>query len=163
MIAKISVASASAISNCPIGSSRRGCGARDSGITSRESTSAARQIGRLIRNTARHENATISAPPTSGPSAIEIPGTAPQAPRATARSWGLTNTLRITESAIGLSIEPPIAWSARAEISTPVVGATLQISEPRANTVSPIWNIRLRPIRSPVEAESISRPASTTV
>ena len=65
--------------------------------------------------------------------------------------------------ATGLSIEPPIAWSTRAAISTPCVGASAQSSEPSENTSSPSWNTRLRPTRSAVEPASISRLASTTV
>jgi hypothetical protein len=67
------------------------------------------------------------------------------------------------DSATGLSIEPPMACRNRAAISISTLGARLHSSDPMAKTVSPIWKTRLRPKRSPVAPESISRDASTSV
>ena len=91
------------------------------------------------------------------------PNTAPQMPIAVARSRGSSNTLRTIDSATGLSIDPPTAWSTRAAIRNPRLGATPHSSDPSANTVSPVWNTRLRPTRSPVEPPSINRLANTSV
>ena len=92
-----------------------------------------------------------------------IPITPPHTPIACARSRGSSNTLRMIDIATGLSIEPPIACSTRAAISSPRLGATAHSSEPSENSDSPTWNTRRRPIRSAVEPESMSRLASTSV
>jgi hypothetical protein len=91
------------------------------------------------------------------------PNAAPQAPIAWARSRGSSNTLRMIDMATGLSIEPPIAWSTRAAISSSRLGARPHSSDPSENTTSPARKIRLRPIRSAVEPASMSRLASTSV
>ena len=70
---------------------------------------AAAQIGRLIQKTARQPTTSISRPPTMGPSAIEMPTTAPQNPSARARSTRPVNTCEMIDNATGLSIDPPIA------------------------------------------------------
>ncbi len=91
------------------------------------------------------------------------PNTAPHIPIAIARSRGSSNTLRMIDIATGLSIDPPIAWSTRNAISSSSVGATPHSSEPSENTTSPALNTRLRPMRSAVDPDSISRLASTSV
>ena len=91
------------------------------------------------------------------------PNTAPHMPIAIARSRGSSNTLRMIDIATGLSIDPPIAWSTRNATSSSRVGATPHSSEPSENTTRPAWNTRLRPIRSAVDPDSISRLASTSV
>ena len=98
---------------------------------------AAAQIGRLIQKTARQPTNSISRPPTMGPSAIEMPTTAPQNPSARARSTRPVNTCEMIDSATGLSIEPPIAWMKRAAISVSMPGARLHSSDPAAKTVEP--------------------------
>jgi hypothetical protein len=110
----------------------------DSGTNTAVSTRAAAQIGRLIQNTERQPMVSMSNPPTIGPSAIEIPTTPPQTPRARARSTGLVKICEMMDRATGLSIEPPTACTKRAPISVSIVGARLQAREPRANSVSPI-------------------------
>ena len=75
----------------------------------------------------------------------------PQTPIAWARSRGSSNTLRMIDIATGLSIEPPIACSTRAAISSWSVGASAHSSEPAENTTRPIWNTLRRPIRSAVD------------
>ena len=47
----------------------------------------------LIQKIERQPTAATSAPPTIGPSAIEMPNTAPQTPTACARSRGSVNVL----------------------------------------------------------------------
>ena len=91
------------------------------------------------------------------------PTIAPHTPIAPARSRGSSNTLRMIDSATGLSIEPPIACSTRAATSSSSVGASAHSSEPTENSVSPSWKIRRRPSRSPVEPDSISRLAIVSV
>ena len=63
----------------------------------------------LSQKIARHPIADTSAPPTIGPSAIEIPNTAPHTPTAWARSRGSVNVLVMIDIATGLSMQPPSA------------------------------------------------------
>ena len=70
----------------PTGSTSRIVADLDSGTKIAVSRIASAQIGRLIQNTARQSTYWISAPPTIGPSAIEMPTTPPQTPIARARS-----------------------------------------------------------------------------
>ena len=127
------------------------------------STIAIEPIGTLTRNTARQENVSTSSPPTTGPRAIEMPIMPPHTPIACARSRGSVKTLRMIDIATGLSIEPPIACSARAAMSSPRLGASAHSSEPIENSVSPIWKTRRRPMRSAVDPDSISSVAITSV
>ena len=127
------------------------------------STTATAQIGRLIQNTARQPIAAIRKPPTMGPSAIEMPTTAPQKPSALARSTRPTKICEMIDSAAGFSMDPPMPWMSLAPIRVWMSGATLHSSEPTAKIVRPIWNTRRRPNRSPVAPESISSDASTRV
>ena len=102
-------------------------------------------------------------PPTIGPSAIEMPNTAPQTPTACARSRGSVKVLVMIDIATGFSIEPPTACSTRNATSSSTLGARLHSSEATENTVRPATKVRLRPNRSAVEPENISRLAITTV
>ncbi|GAA3155613.1 hypothetical protein GCM10020001_094410 [Nonomuraea salmonea] len=150
-------------STWPTGSTRRGRGARDSGTNSAHSTNAATPTGMLIQKIDCQPTAPTSAPPTSGPSAMLTPLTPPHTPIALARSRGSVKVFVMIDMATGLSIDPPTACSARAPISQPRLGASEHMSEPSVNSVSPVWNVRRRPILSPVEPDSMSRLASTTV
>jgi hypothetical protein len=163
MIANTAEARRTTTSACPTGSILRARGARDSGTKRWVRTSAAIPTGMLIQKIARHETSSTSSPPTIGPNASDSPITPPHTPMACARSRGSSNVLRMIDIATGLSIEPPIPCSIRATMRSPTFGATLQSAEPSVKSVSPILNIRARPIRSAVEPESISRLASTSV
>ncbi len=123
---------------CPIGSTSRIVADLDSGTKIAVSRIASAQIGRLIQNTARQSTNSISAPPTIGPSAIEMPTTPPQTPIARARSTRPVNTCVMIDIATGFIIEPPMACSSRAAISVSMLGAMLHSSEATANSVSPI-------------------------
>ncbi len=147
----------------PIGSTLRMVADLDSGTKIAVSRIAAAQIGRLIQNTDRQPMDSMSRPPTIGPSAIEMPTTPPQMPIARARSTGPVKICEMIDSATGLSIDPPMPCRNRAPISVSMVGARLHTSDPSAKSVSPIWNTRRRPKRSPVAPESISSDASTRV
>ena len=92
-----------------------------------------------------------------------IPNIAPHTPIARARSRGSWKTLRMIDMATGLSIAPPTAWSARKAISQFRLGARAHSSDPSENTTSPVWNVRRRPTRSPVDPHNMSRLASTSV
>ena len=123
----------------------------------------AAQIGRLIQNTARQLTYWISNPPTVGPSAIEIPTTAPQTPSARARSTRPVNTCEMMRQCNGIHHRAADGLHEARGDQHLDDGAMLHSSEPSAKTVSPIWNTRRRPKRSPVAPASISSEASTRV
>ena len=148
---------------CPTGSMLRMVADLDSGTNSAVSRIAAAQMGRLIQKTERQPIVSISSPPTIGPSDIEIPTTAPQAPSARARSTRPVKICEMMDSATGLSIDPPIPCRNRAPMSASMDGARLHASEPIANSARPVWNTRRRPRRSPAAPASISSDASTSV
>ncbi len=159
----VTVASTTMISTWPTGSIRRARGARDSGTNSAHSTNAATPTGMLIQKIACQPAVPTSVPPTSGPSAMLRPIMPPHTPMALARSRGSVKVFVMIDMATGLSMEPPTACSARAATSQPRLGASEHMSEPSVNSVSPVWNVRRRPTRSPVEPDSMSRLASTSV
>ena len=111
----------------------------------------------------RHPTDVTSTPPTTGPSAMETPTTAPQIPTAWARSRGMVKVFVMIDIATGFSIDPPIAWIMRKTMRVSRLGARLQSSEPAAKVNSPMTKVRRRPKRSAVEPEIISRLASTSV
>jgi hypothetical protein len=122
---------------------------------------AATPIGRLTQNTDRQPIPLTSRPPSTGPAAMVIPIADPHMPTALARSRRSVNTLTMIDIATGLSIEPPTACRPRKAISHPTPGARPHRRELRENSDSPSWKIRLRPKRSAIEPDSISRQAMT--
>jgi hypothetical protein len=146
---------------CPNGSSRLLRAALLSGTNTAVRMMAAMPTGMLIQNTPRQPVESTSAPPTTGPRAIDRPNTLPHTPIAFARSLGSVNTFVMIDMATGLSMEPPTACSARNAMRAPRVGARLQASEPSVNSASPTWKTRRRPTRSAVEPDSISSEAMT--
>ncbi len=56
---------------------------------------------------------------------------------------------------------PPRPWTARATISTPLVGARPPLSEARPNSSSAATNVRRCPKMSATRPESIKKPANT--
>ena len=163
MIPKVNPLSSTITSSCPAGSKRRARGARDSGTKRAVSTRTASTTGTFSQNTDRQPTTSTRRPPTNGPNAIDRPITPPHTPIALARSARSVKTLVMIDMATGFSIEPPIACTARKPISQPVLGARLHSSEPRPNSANPVWKVRLRPNRSPVDPPSMSRLASTSV
>ena len=117
----------------------------------------------MIKKIDRQPSEETSVPPTIGPSAIEMPNTAPQTPTACARSRGSVKVLVMIDMATGFIIDAPTAWSTRNATSSPTLGARLHSSDASENTVRPTTKVRLRPNRSAVEPASISRLAITTV
>ena len=109
MMPYVSVASSTITSTWPTGSNRRALGARDSGTKRSVRTIAASPTGRLIQKIDRQPTEETSVPPTIGPSAIEMPNTAPQTPTACARSRGSVKVLVMIDMATGFIIEPPTA------------------------------------------------------
>ena len=81
------------------------------------SVMAATTTGMLSQKIACQPIASTSAPPTTGPRAIESPTVPPQMPIARARSRASRTVLVMIDIATGFSIEPPIACSIRAAMS----------------------------------------------
>ena len=102
------------------------------------------------------------APPTSGPIAIASPAIPPHAPSARARRSGGTAADRIVRLS-GVTIAPPMPWTARARIRTSLFGARAAASEPAVNTMRPMTNTRRRPKRSPSAAPVSSSTANVSV
>ncbi len=142
---------------------RRARGARDSGTNRAASTKASSPIGTLIQKIARHPIESTRDPPTTGPSAMLMPTTAPQTPIARARSRASVKVLVMIDMATGFNIDPPTAWTMRKTISQLRLGARLQSSEPATKVISPAWKVRRRPRRSAVDPASISRLARASV
>ena len=163
MIPKISEARVTITSTWPTGSTRRGCGALDSGTNSAVSTIAATPTGMFTQKIPRQPTDAISRPPTTGPRARLTPTAPPQTPIARARSARSVNVFTMIDIATGLSIDPPTACSIRNATSQPRLGARLHSSEPTVKVASPAWNVLRRPSRSAVEPDRTRRLASTSV
>src|SRR4051812_47527622 len=97
----VSAARKTITSTWPAGSNRRGLGAIDSGTKRSVRRIAARPTGTVTQKLARHPIAEPSVPPTTGPSAMETPNTAPQMPTACARSRGSENVFVTMDMATG--------------------------------------------------------------
>jgi len=92
--------------------------------------------GTLITKIQRHEAASISTPPPSGPSTVEMPAHAVQVPIAGPRS-AAGNTAMMIASVLGTSSAPATPWSARAAINTSTDGAIAQTSEVTPKPATP--------------------------
>lgn len=96
----------------------------------------------------------MNRPPSSGPTTVVTPNTAPSAPWYLPRSRsGMTSAM----SAVAVTAipPPPMPCSARIAMRPPMVSAAPQKNEPTMNTTTLTWNTALRPNRSP------NLPAST--
>ena len=106
-----------------------------------------RQIGTLIQNADRQPSVSTNNAPSVGPDAT------PNAPIAPfhATAW-LRRSNENTESNkpndAGVMMAPPTPCTARPAMSTPIDGATAQITEPTRKRTEPNWKSLLRPIRS---------------
>ena len=118
-------------------------------------------IGTLIAKIQRHEAASTSCPPITGPSTVPIPPHAVHAPTALPRSSG-GKVDTITASAAGVSSAPATPCRARAPTSTSIVGARAQSSEVAPNRNTPSANTRRSPKMSPSEPPISSSDESVT-
>ena len=90
----------------------------------------------------------MNRPPSSGPTTVETPNTAPIAPWYLPRSRsGITSAM----SAIEVTIRPPapMPWRPRHTMSSVMLVASPHRNEPVMKTTAEIWKITLRPNRSP--------------
>ena len=120
-----------------------------SGAYRQVSHSPVAPIGRLMKKMARQPSPAISRPPMIGPA--DKATAAPAAHHAIARprlAWSVKAWL-ISASEQAPSNAAPPPWTARAAISTPIPGASPQVSDATMNTANPAANIRRAPNRSP--------------
>ncbi len=97
-----------------------------------------------MRNTARHDTALTSQPPSSGPSAAPTPVSPDHAPIARARS-ARRKLPSIIASEPGVKSAPPIPCRKRAATSAPALGAAAHSAEASVNQATPIVKMRRRP------------------
>ena len=96
----------------------------------------------------RHENASISCPPTSGPTTVAIPDHAVHEPIAAPR-WAGGKAATMTASAAGDSSAPNMPWSTRPPTITSMLGATAQTIDATPKPSTPTENTRRSPNTSP--------------
>ncbi len=133
-------------------------GGRDSSTSRRVMKIAAMPIGRFTRKMPRQLIPLVITPPSTGPSAVATPATAPQMPKAEPRSlpW---NVPASSAREVANRIAPPIPCTARDRISISWSCATPHSSDPAVKTASPMTNRRRLPYRSAREPE-VSRSAA---
>jgi hypothetical protein len=135
-----------AAASWPTGSIRRdSVEAVDSGIQRAAASSATAQSGTLNQKTARHPNAPVRRPPSSGPATRPSDPSPAQIPIARARSAGSRREALTRASDAGSSAAAPTPCTARAAISAAGTGASAQASVPPPKTASPNRNTRRRP------------------
>ena len=128
----------------------------------RASGSTASPIGTFSQKIHCHAIPSTTAPPTSGPAATARPAIPDQAPSATPRrSAGKAAERSVSVS--GVTIAPPIPWTARAAISASIEGASAAAADAAVNRLSPTMNMRRRPKRSPRAAPVRRKTAKVSV
>jgi hypothetical protein len=123
------------------------------------SASVTNTNGTLTAKIARQETRSTSCPPMSGPMMNAIPLHAVQEPIAAPRSpWSNAETSSASDP--GVSSAPNAPCSPRPTTSTPMVGATAQMTDTAPNPATPIMKIRRSPNRSPSDPPMrISEPS----
>ena len=134
---------------------------RDSSTRQTVTISANTPTGMLTRKIPRQSHSVVITPPSTGPSADEMPTTAPQMPKATPRSRP-RKLCPSSASDVAIMIAPPIPWPLRDKISISGLTATPHSSDPAVKIASPIVNSSLRPYRSASEPEVSSSDASVS-
>ena len=107
-----------------------------SGTWRRVITIVTAAIGRLMKNTGRHDTASTSQPPTNGPTAPAAAPNPAHAPTARDRSSGW-NDAEMIARLLGTSRAPATPWRARAAMSTSMVGASPHSREATPNPARP--------------------------
>ena len=104
----------------------------------------ARTSGTLRAKIQRHEPWSTIRPPASGPTIAAIPPHAVQDPIAAPRSLG-PNAATMIASELGVTSAAAAPCSARAPISTSIVGASAHAIDVTPNAVTPSANTRRSP------------------
>jgi hypothetical protein len=115
----------------------------------------------LTQKIARHDSASMSAPPPAGPSTVAIPVQAVHVPTALPRSAPSKVAARIASDP-GTSSAPVSPCAARATISASELGATAQAADVMPKPISPSTNMRLRPNWSASEPPTRSSATSAS-
>src|SRR3954451_19711194 len=124
------------------------------------STTTSAPIGTFTRKQRRQSERWINVPPIGGPSAAAMAADEPYTVSARARRPA-GNAFTTSASDAGTTIAPPSAWSARAPIRKPALGAIAQRALAVVNSTTPTWNMRLRPSRSASRPEPTRNAANT--
>ena len=119
--------------------------------------------GTLTKKIQRHENACVSAPPSTSPTAEPPIAIAAQTASARARSFPSSKVVEMIESAAGEMSAAPRPWSARNPISIPEVLEIPFRNDAAVKMTRPIRKSRFRPRRSPARPPSSRKPAKTSV
>ncbi len=145
-----------------LNTSKRPCAAvAVSGTRKGTSTSSSAIAGRLMRNTEPHQKCSRSSPLTTGPREMPAVMTPVQRVTAFARCFASWKRLRISARVEGIRAAPPIPSNARTAMSTSADCAYAAATEAAPNTAAPARTRARRPMRSPREPMTMSRPAST--
>ena len=137
-------------------------GSRDSGTCRTVAKITYTASGTLMTKMSRQDTAATSQPPRNGPIAVPTPLNPAQEPIALLRS----SSRKVAEMIArlpGVSSAAPMPCNARAPMSVPAFGATLQSADATANQAIPMTNTRLRPNMSPSDPAMSSKPASVRV
>lgn len=118
--------------------------------------------GTLMPNAHRHENAVVSHPPRSGPTAAMPPIVEPQTAKAMPRSRPRKVAFS-SDRVLGSIIAPPTPCTRRAPINRSAVGAKAAPTDAAAKSTTPISSSRRRPNRSARLPNSSSSEAKTRV
>ena len=138
-----------------------GRGDFDSSTFHAVSAIASRPIGTLTRKMPRQLQLVVITPPSTGPSAVDMPMTAPQTPNATPRSRP-RKLFPSSASEVANMIAPPTPWPLRERISISGSCARPHSSEPSVNTTRPMPNSRFLPYRSASTPEVSSSEAKVS-
>src|SRR5215211_5699049 len=126
------------------------------------SQAAASATGAMIANTQRHDAASTSDPPTSGPIAVDTADQPAHRPIAVPRSSSLKDASSMARL-FGTNIAPADPCTNRSTSNAIEFGASAQPTVATENATAPVTNSRRRPYRSPsappsnVNAPSASR------
>ncbi len=120
-------------------------------------------IGRLMKNTQRHESVSVRRPPSISPTAPPPAAIALQIPSALVRSRPSAKVVVTIESAAGETSAAPRPCAARPAISIPAEVARPFTSEAIVKSAIPAMNTRWRPKRSPARPPSSRKPPNISV
>ncbi len=146
----------------PMMSIERVFSSRDSATVSSTPMMMRMPSGMLIPNAHRHENAVVSHPPSSGPTAAMPPIVEPQTANAIPRSRPRKVAL-ISDRVVGRIIAPPMPWISRARISRSPVGAKAAAMDESTKITTPSSMMRRRPKRSASDPNTSRSDAKTSV
>ena len=118
--------------------------------------------GRLTQKIQRHDAYSVKTPPSSGPRAAMPLMTAPQMPKAAARS--LPWKSEFTDDRVdGNTSAPPTPWTVREAMREPGPDAVAASRDPPTKRTTPVAKVVRRPIRSPRRPAPSRRAAKMTL